>query len=87
MADTELDVPQLRKPDKRPTIFVTYADLPIEGSFALVNSHDSEHVHDEFEAGYAGSYPLPRILANTADIAGTDMGPDAAGVPTVRPLV
>ena len=27
MTDNELDVRQLRKPDKHPTIFATYADL------------------------------------------------------------
>lgn len=102
MADSELDVRRLRKPDKHPTIFARYADLPVGGSFVLVNNHDPKHLHDEFEADYAGSYrwayleegpavwririskltttPLPRILANTADIACTDVQADVAGV-------
>ena len=42
MADNELDVRQLRKPDKHPTIFATYADLPVGGSFVLVNNHDPQ---------------------------------------------
>lgn len=97
MADNELDVRQLRKPDKHPTIFGTYADLPVGGSFALVNNHDPKHLHEEFEADHAGSYgweylekgptvwririsklastPLPRIVTNTADIAGADVEP------------
>jgi uncharacterized protein (DUF2249 family) len=56
MADTELDVRQLRKPDKHPAIFATYADLPVRGSFVLVNNHDPQHLHEEFEADHAGSY-------------------------------
>lgn len=56
MADNELDVQQLRKPDKHPTIFATYADLPVGGSFVLVNNHDPKHLHEEFEADHAGSY-------------------------------
>ncbi len=56
MADNELDVRQLRKPDKHPTIFATYADLPVGGSFVLVNNHDPKHLHEEFEADHAGSY-------------------------------
>ena len=43
MADNELDVRQLRKPDKHPAIFATYADLPLLGSFVLVNNHDPKH--------------------------------------------
>lgn len=100
MADNELDVRQLRKPDKHPTIFATYADLPVGGSFALVNNHDPKHLHEEFEADHGGSYgweylekgptvwririsklastPLPRIVTNTADIAGAEAEPGVA---------
>ncbi|HEY1842329.1 MAG TPA: DUF2249 domain-containing protein [Mycobacterium sp.] len=56
MAANELDVRQLRKPDKHPTIFATYADLPVAGSFVLVNNHDPKHLHEEFEVDHAGSY-------------------------------
>jgi uncharacterized protein (DUF2249 family)/quercetin dioxygenase-like cupin family protein len=56
MADNELDVRPLHKPDKYPTIFATYADLPVGGSFVLVNNHDPKHLHEEFEADHAGSY-------------------------------
>jgi uncharacterized protein (DUF2249 family)/quercetin dioxygenase-like cupin family protein len=99
VTDNELDVRQLRKPDKHPTIFATYADLSVGDSFVLVNNHDPKHLHDEFEADHAGSYgwdyvekgptvwriritklattPLPRILANTADI--TALEPDVTG--------
>ena len=46
----------LRKPDKHPAIFATYAALPVGGSFVLVNDHDPKHLHDEFEGDHAGSY-------------------------------
>ena len=102
MTDSELDVRQLRKPDKHPTIFAVYTDLPVWGSFVLVNNHDPKHLHEEFEADHAGSYgweylekgptvwririskltttPLPRIVTNTADIAGADVEPGVTGV-------
>ncbi|WP_375481378.1 DUF2249 domain-containing protein [uncultured Mycobacterium sp.] len=56
MTDNELDVRQLRKPDKHPTIFATYAALPLGESFVLVNNHDPKHLHQEFEADRAGCY-------------------------------
>ncbi|MGH3562268.1 MAG: DUF2249 domain-containing protein [Mycobacterium sp.] len=56
MPDTELDVRPLRKPEKHPTIFATYADLAVGESFVLVNNHDPKHLHDEFELDHPGSY-------------------------------
>lgn len=98
MAENELDVRELPKPQKHPTIFATYGALAVDESFVLVNNHDPKHLHDEFEADHAGSYgweyvekgpkvwriritkrattPLPRVLANTADLAAE---PDVAG--------
>ena len=92
MAEEELDVRQLRKPDKHPAIFARYQALAVGEAFVLVNNHDPRHLRDEFEADHAGSYgweyvakgpaewririskltttPLPRILLNTADLAG-----------------
>lgn len=52
----ELDVRPLRKPQKHPAIFATYADLAVGESFVLVNDHDPQHLRDEFEADHAGSY-------------------------------
>jgi uncharacterized protein (DUF2249 family) len=52
----ELDVRGMRKPDKHPTIFATYAALPVGGSFVLVNDHDPQHLREEFETDHAGSY-------------------------------
>jgi uncharacterized protein (DUF2249 family)/quercetin dioxygenase-like cupin family protein len=56
MADTELDVRELRKPDKHPTIFAKYTALAVGESFVLVNNHDPKHLHDEFDADHPGSY-------------------------------
>lgn len=52
----ELDVRGMRKPEKHPTIFAAYAALPVGGAFVLVNDHDPQHLHDEFEADHAGGY-------------------------------
>lgn len=56
MADNELDVRQLRKPDKHPMSFASYAALPTGGSFVLVNNHDPKHLHAEFDTEHPGSY-------------------------------
>lgn len=53
---TELDVRQLAKPQKHPTIFATYAELPVGGSFVLINDHDPRHLRDEFEVEHPGSF-------------------------------
>lgn len=55
-AEPELDVRPLAKPEKHPTIFATYADLPVGGSFVLVNDHDPRHLREEFEVDHPGSY-------------------------------
>jgi uncharacterized protein (DUF2249 family)/quercetin dioxygenase-like cupin family protein len=52
----ELDVRPLAKPDKHPTIFAGYAELPVGGSFVLINDHDPKHLREEFEAEHPGSY-------------------------------
>lgn len=56
VTDQELDVRQLRKPDKHPAIFAAYADLPVGASFVLVNDHDPKHLREEFESDHGGSY-------------------------------
>ncbi|GBE65903.1 hypothetical protein MFM001_23650 [Mycobacterium sp. MFM001] len=98
MAENELDVRELPKPQKHPTIFATYGALAVGESFVLVNNHDPKHLRDEFETDYPGSYgweyvekgpkvwriritkltatSLPRILANTAEVAAE---PDVTG--------
>jgi uncharacterized protein (DUF2249 family)/quercetin dioxygenase-like cupin family protein len=56
MADPEVDVRALRKPDKHPTIFEAYDKLGVDEAFVLVNNHNPKHLHDEFELEHAGSY-------------------------------
>ncbi|BBZ38935.1 DUF2249 domain-containing protein [Mycobacterium conspicuum] len=56
MAGYELDVRQLRKPDKHPTIFSAYAALAIGESFVLVNNHDPKHLRAEFDEDYPDGY-------------------------------
>jgi uncharacterized protein (DUF2249 family)/quercetin dioxygenase-like cupin family protein len=63
----ELDVRPLRKPDKHPAIFATYAGLPVGASFVLVNDHDPKHLRDEFEADHAGSYRWEYVSTEPRD--------------------
>ena len=56
MADNELDVRELRKPDKHPTIFATFAALAVGDSLVLVNNHDPKHLRQEFDADHPGGY-------------------------------
>jgi uncharacterized protein (DUF2249 family) len=56
VADQELDVRPLPKPDKHPAIFRAYDVLAVGESFVLVNNHDPQHLHDEFEIEHPGSY-------------------------------
>ncbi len=44
MAPYELDVRQLHKSDKHPTIFATHAALSAGESFVLVSNHDPKHL-------------------------------------------
>ncbi|OBH02405.1 MULTISPECIES: DUF2249 domain-containing protein [unclassified Mycobacterium] len=56
MADNELDVCGLRKPDKHPTIFAAFGALAVGDSLVLVNNHDPKHLRDEFDADHPGGY-------------------------------
>ncbi|HEY7054239.1 MAG TPA: DUF2249 domain-containing protein [Mycobacterium sp.] len=67
MSERDLDVRQLRKPDKHPTIFATYAELAAGNSLVLVNNHDPKHLRDEFEAEHPGSYGW-EYLASGPDV-------------------
>lgn len=62
-----LDVRGMRKPDKHPTIFRTYADLPVGGAFVLVNDHDPKHLRDEFEDEYGVGYGWDYLNRETRD--------------------
>lgn len=56
MTDQELDVRDLRKPDKHPAIFATYDGLDVGDAFILVNNHDPKHLRDEFEIEHPRGY-------------------------------
>ncbi len=56
MAGNELDVRELRKPDKHPTIFATFGALAVGDSFVLVNNHDPKQLRGEFDADHPGGY-------------------------------
>ncbi|WP_067897415.1 DUF2249 domain-containing protein [Nocardia vaccinii] len=52
----ELDVRELRKPDKHPAIFARFDALATGESFVLVNNHYPRHLRDEFEVEHPGGY-------------------------------
>ena len=56
MIEDELDVRQMRKPDKHPAIFAAYAELVVGQSFVLVNDHEPKHLRDEFGVEQPGSH-------------------------------
>lgn len=56
MTDDELDVRQLPKPQKHPTIFSRFAELEVEDAFVLVNNHDPRPLRGEFERDHPGGY-------------------------------
>lgn len=65
--ERELDVRPLRKPDKHPTIFASYADLPVGGSFVLVNDHDPKYLRAEFELDHPGSFDWEYLAREPRD--------------------
>lgn len=52
----ELDVRELRKPDKHPAIFARFDALAAGESFVLVNNHYPRHLRDEFDVEHPGGY-------------------------------
>lgn len=67
MADHELDVRQMRKPDKHPAIFRAFAELPVAESLVLVNDHDPRHLRDEFEIEYPRGYDWEYLAKEPRD--------------------
>jgi len=67
MADHELDVRQMRKPDKHPAIFRAFAELPAGESLVLVNDHDPRHLRDEFEIEYPRGYAWEYLASGPRD--------------------
>ncbi|MFI2336749.1 DUF2249 domain-containing protein [Nocardia rhamnosiphila] len=52
----ELDVRELRKPDKHPAIFARFDALAAGESFVLVNNHYPRHLRAEFDVEHPGGY-------------------------------
>lgn len=67
MGDHELDVRGMRKPDKHPSIFRAYADIPVGESLLLVNDHDPRHLRDEFEVEYPRGYSWEYVSKEKRD--------------------
>ena len=67
MADRELDVRSLGKPDKHPAIFRAYAAVPVGESLVLVNDHDPRHLRAEFELEHPGSYSWEYLSTEPRD--------------------
>lgn len=63
----ELDVRELRKPDKHPAIFAAFERLPVDGAFVLINDHDPKHLRDEFETEVPGSYDWEYLRTERRD--------------------
>jgi uncharacterized protein (DUF2249 family) len=56
MADCELDVRALRKPDRHPAVFREYGALAVGGTLVLVSDHDPWRLREEFEVEHSGSF-------------------------------
>ncbi|AOS62242.1 DUF2249 domain-containing protein [Actinoalloteichus hymeniacidonis] len=56
MADSELDLRQLREPDQYPTVFARYAELPVGDAFVVVADRDPARLHEEFELEHPDSH-------------------------------
>ncbi|MEO6701737.1 MAG: DUF2249 domain-containing protein [Jatrophihabitantaceae bacterium] len=52
----ELDVRAVPKPQRHPMIFARFDSLAVGESFVLVNSHNPQHLHQEFERDHPGTY-------------------------------
>ena len=68
MPDNELDVRELRKPDKHPTISATFGALAVGDSFVLVNNHDPKHLRGEFDAQPDATGAVWRLEARERDL-------------------
>jgi uncharacterized protein (DUF2249 family) len=56
MADCELDVRALRKPDRHPAVFREYGALAVGGTLVLISEHDPWRLREEFEVEHSGSF-------------------------------
>jgi uncharacterized protein (DUF2249 family)/quercetin dioxygenase-like cupin family protein len=56
MSTVELDVRRVPKPQRHPLIFDRFADLAAGETFVLINSHDPQHLRQEFERDHPGQF-------------------------------
>lgn len=56
MSQKQLDVRGLPKPAKHPRIFELFESLAPGESFVLINNHDPQHLHDEFDSDHRGEF-------------------------------
>src|SRR5690349_1252248 len=56
MAEVEIDVRALPKPEKHPAIFEAYAALDVGESLLLVNNHNPRHLRDEFAVEFPDGF-------------------------------
>ena len=71
---TELDVRQVRKPDKHPAIFARFDALAVGESFVLVNNHYPWHLRDELldlvRQRALGEHPRAELVERLMDVGG-----------------
>lgn len=63
----ELDVRDMRKPDRHPAIFAAYGDLEVGEAFTLVNDHDPQPLRAEFEREHRGSHRWEYLSRGTPE--------------------
>jgi uncharacterized protein (DUF2249 family) len=56
MSTVDLDVRRVPKPQRHPLIFDRFADLAAGETFVLINSHDPQHLREEFERDHPGEF-------------------------------
>lgn len=61
MADTEIDVRDVPRPQRHRHIFAAFGALDVGDALVLVNDHEPRHLRDEFEAELAGGFTWERI--------------------------
>lgn len=51
-----LDVRTMPRPERHPTIFASFAELPVGGALALTSDHEPRPLRQEFEAEHPGGH-------------------------------
>lgn len=62
-----VDVRQVPKPERHPTIFSAYEALGVGESFVLINDHDPRHLREEFDRDFPGSYAWTYVNRDPGD--------------------